>query len=164
MDTHDRDALLAHLLQQLHPTAIRRESRSRLSRHYYDMAKLVESDEGRRALTQHDLLARVADYKAMFHRQSAARYDLARAGTLRLIPEPATLDLLRRDYAAMREMFFEEPPSFDAITGALHSAEREINSSVSRGGNPRAQHPRARARRLGPRAHWLGQCAGCASR
>jgi hypothetical protein len=104
------------------------DSRERLSRHYYDLAQLIATDEGKAALQMHELLARVAEYKRIFYPQAKARYELARAGSLRLIPNEDTLAHLRRDYQEMREMFFEDPPSFDVIIEALRKAEVELNS------------------------------------
>ena len=103
-------------------------SRDRVSRHYYDLSRLVKTDAGKKALLQYDLLERVADYKAMFWPQKSARYDLARAGTLRLVPDDPTQRLLRADFISMQEMFFGSPPSFEEVMATLESTEREINS------------------------------------
>jgi hypothetical protein len=35
---------------------------------------------------------------------------------------------LRRDYAAMSEMIFGEPPEFDSVVSGLESLERRLNA------------------------------------
>jgi hypothetical protein len=107
------------------------ESRDRVSRHYYDLAELVRTHEGQAALAQTDLLDRVAEHKSIFHRRAKARYDLARAGTLILVPPAESLEILRRDYAAMKEMFFGAPPLFDDIIQTLRETEVRINAGAS---------------------------------
>lgn len=102
---------------------------ARLSRHYYDLAQLATHPEiGPRALTRFDLLARVAQHKDFFYRNSWSRYDLALPGTLRLLPPPERLPGLRSDYARMRDMFFAEPPIFDSLLSNLRTLEARLNS------------------------------------
>lgn len=100
----------------------------RLSRHYYDMAMLSDSDTYQEALADMHLLEAVATHKQRFFSSAWARYEEARAGTLRLSPHAALKTLLDRDYAKMREMIFDEPPSFDWILERIASVEADINS------------------------------------
>ena len=102
----------------------------RLSRHYYDLAQLAASDIGEKALADMSLLERVATHKKVFFRAGWAKYDEARPGSLRLVPLESKQDGLRRDYASMSEMFFDERPSFEQIIGALQTLEERINSQV----------------------------------
>ncbi len=101
----------------------------RLSRHYADLAALAGGDVGTRALARPDLLAAVAAHKARYFPASWARYPDATPGTLRLVPHPELERALRRDYAAMRDMFFDEPEPFDTVLAALAALERAINAS-----------------------------------
>lgn len=101
---------------------------SRLSRHYYDFFRLVDHVDGRAALANSELLAEVAKHKSSLFTRPAARYDLARPGTLRLLPSDDALTEIRRDYQEMREMFFEAPPSFEEIIEQLRALELQINS------------------------------------
>ncbi|WP_246696336.1 nucleotidyl transferase AbiEii/AbiGii toxin family protein [Mesorhizobium sp. SARCC-RB16n] len=55
------------------------------SRHYYDLAMILASDEGSAAAADLGLLATVAKHKATFFRSGWANYDTARPGTLRLV-------------------------------------------------------------------------------
>ncbi|MBB5066648.1 hypothetical protein HDF15_005029, partial [Granulicella mallensis] len=74
------------------------------------------------------LLRSVVKFKERFYYSSWARYDLAVPGSFRLSPPDSQLPALERDYRAMREMFYREPPTFGAILAGLASLEHEINT------------------------------------
>lgn len=99
------------------------------SRHYYDLAMLLESDDGKAAAADLDLLATVAKHKATFFRSGWASYDTARPGTLRLMPSEVRIKDLRTDYRAMAPMMFDErPPTFDDILAKIETLQETINS------------------------------------
>jgi len=98
------------------------------SRHYYDLAMLLDTEAGQAAAVDFDLLATVARHKATFFRSGWANYDTARPGTLQLMPREARLKDLRADYRAMAPMMFDEkPPSFDDILGKIKQIQDTIN-------------------------------------
>lgn len=112
----------------LHAEAHRRKpSPARHSRHYADLAALAEHEAGRRALQRDDLRARVVAHKQVFFADKSARYETAVAGSFRLVPDDDRLPDLERDYRAMREMFFEEPPPWSQVVARLRRLESEIN-------------------------------------
>ncbi|AWV24693.1 Hypothetical protein RADP37_05354 [Roseomonas mucosa] len=99
------------------------------SRHYYDLAMLLETVEGQAAIADFDLLAQVAHHKAIFFRSGWASYETARPGTLRLMPEDARVRDLRADYRAMAPMMFDQTPlSFEDILAKIAEAQETINS------------------------------------
>ncbi|MBB4611289.1 nucleotidyl transferase AbiEii/AbiGii toxin family protein [Sphingomonas yabuuchiae] len=99
------------------------------SRHYYDLAMLLDTEEGQAAVTDFDLLAQVTQHKATFFRSGWASYETARPGTLRLLPDDARVKDLRADYRAMAPMMFDQkPPSFDSILAKLAAVQQTINS------------------------------------
>ena len=53
---------------------------------------------------------------------------MAKPGSFRLSPPPSQIAELERDYRAMRDMFYREPPEFDEVLRALQALEGEINS------------------------------------
>ena len=99
----------------------------RYSRHYYDLAMLARSPIRAEALADTALLEQVVRHKQTFYPSGWARYDLARAGSLRLVPPRERLAALERDYRSMSVMIFGEPPSFDSIVETLGALEKEIN-------------------------------------
>lgn len=79
------------------------------------------------ALADNDLLERVVKFKDKFYRCPWARYDLAKRGTMKLLPPNYNLTKLRSDYDHMQNMLFGEKPSFDEIMHAMAQLEEEIN-------------------------------------
>jgi hypothetical protein len=107
-----------------------RQLRDRLSRHYYDVARLWESGIGRDALNDGgDLLRKVARHHAIFFKTGWARYHEAVPGSLRLVPPAERRTSLEADYRQMREMFFKDPPSFAEIVRVLTEIELAVNGS-----------------------------------
>lgn len=117
----------------LHAEAHRSEpakaSAERRSRHYYDLVMLWRCSVGRRALARLELLTVVAEHKRVYFPSTAAHYETARPGSLRLVPEAEALAALRRDYTQMDELLFGEPPTFDELVDGLREIEREINGA-----------------------------------
>ncbi|MDD3148061.1 MAG: nucleotidyl transferase AbiEii/AbiGii toxin family protein [Candidatus Riflebacteria bacterium] len=115
----------------LHQVAFADEAKSllpRYSRHFYDLGQMANSTVRTRALSNLELLRDVAEFKSKFYRSPAARYDLARPGTLKILPSPAKLQELKTDYLKMQEMFFVTPPAFETLIADLKKLENEINS------------------------------------
>ena len=100
----------------------------RQSRHYSDLARMTTTQEGQAALKDVGLLRAVADHKATYFAFSAARYELARPGSLRLVPDDDLVRQLRLDYNSMSEMFVTEPPGFDEVISKIAALEATINA------------------------------------
>jgi hypothetical protein len=105
------------------------QMKKRLSRHYYDVYCLAQGEIGRLALQKMELLQNVVEHNMLFFRRPWAHYQTAVAGTLHLVPPDDRYEELQRDYSAMREMFFSEPPPFEQILEMLRSLEESINTS-----------------------------------
>lgn len=99
----------------------------RYSRHYYDVAKMAESPVKNAALVDVDLLADVVEFKERFYPRGWARYDLARPGSFRLVPEGHVLAAVWADYRSMANMIFGDVPEFDDILTILKKLQDEIN-------------------------------------
>lgn len=112
--------------------AIRGELRGgghRISRHYYDLHQLMQSDAGKAALSDPALGADCVDHARMFFNRPAFDLASARPPTFVLTPEGEMYDDLRRDYSAMTTMIFGDPPAFDAIVETIARIENTINST-----------------------------------
>lgn len=103
--------------------------RDRLARHYADFAALWRHESAKHARQRLDLLERVRVHKSRFFSSAWANYDTAVPGTLRLVPSSHRLNELRADYDAMRQMFLDEPLTFDEVVAILREAEDVLNSS-----------------------------------
>lgn len=116
----------------LHREAFRAEDRpfpARYSRHYYDLYRMMQTEVKDNALADNDLLTRVVAFKDKFYRCPWARYDLAKRGTMRLMPPEYNLDKLRDDYEHMQNMLFGDKPSFEEIVQNIARLELEINDA-----------------------------------
>ncbi|EPA95366.1 nucleotidyl transferase AbiEii/AbiGii toxin family protein [Pseudomonas mandelii] len=126
MRTFWEKATLIHV--ECHRPEIRTGA-ERLSRHWYDLARLADHDVGRQAVPDTELLRDVLNIKETFYRSGYSHYGRCMTGGLRLVPEPALLNALREDYQAMlaAQMFYGETLPFDRIVERLSSLEQEIN-------------------------------------
>lgn len=103
------------------------EQPSRYSRHYYDLAMMANSAVKELALADLDMLDAVVAFKKRFYDRGWAQYDLAKPGTLKLMPEEHVLTVLRKDYVEMQDLIFGDSPSFDEMMATLGELETEIN-------------------------------------
>lgn len=100
----------------------------RYSRHYYDVAMMADGKIRQEAFADKELLAQVVKHKETFYPSGWARYDLAKPGSLRLVPPEGRLKPLEQDYKKMSVMIFGEQPPFDSVMDRLADLERDINS------------------------------------
>lgn len=106
----------------------------RYSRHYYDLAMLAQGKWRKEALGDMQLLADVVKHKQTFYPSAWARYDLARPGTLQLVPAEDRKEALEKDYGQMGEMLFGKPAAFSEILKTLKGLEEEVNANKEAGG------------------------------
>jgi hypothetical protein len=92
-----------------------------------DLLKLAENPIRRRAIEDSELLRQVVEFKQRFYPCGWARYDDAKRGTFRLVPDTERRPALRRDYRDMEMMSFGETPKFDTVMDTLQLLEDEIN-------------------------------------
>jgi len=100
----------------------------RVSRHYYDLFRLLASPAGASAASNMVLAADcVAHAQMFFFRRD---FDLADAkpGRFTLMPKDGMTAALRTDYRAMSSMIFGKPPEFEEILDAIQRFEQALNS------------------------------------
>ncbi len=100
----------------------------RYSRHYYDLAIMARSTVKDEALADLELLEQVVSFKQKFYPAAWAKFEEAKPGTLKLLPEAYRMDSLAKDYKAMGHMIFDKQLSFDEIMETLATLEDEINA------------------------------------
>lgn len=100
----------------------------RYARHYYDLYCLGHSSNKKKALDNLELLYKVVDFKRKFYPRGWAKYEDAKAGTLKLVPPLYRFEELQKDYQNMTEMFFDEYPDFQLLMEYIKELETEINS------------------------------------
>lgn len=101
----------------------------RLSRHWFDLARLLETGHADRALADRDLAAQVGRHKTDFFAEDGVDYLDAVAGGLRLIPSTGFLPEVATDYARMREAGYlaETAMTFEALMERIAELEASAN-------------------------------------
>ena len=74
-----------------------------------------------------ELLRQVVAFKDRFYPAASAHYELAKPGTMRLMPPEDCLPVLRADNEHMKNMIFGEKPEFEDVLEVIRTMEREIN-------------------------------------
>lgn len=106
-----------------------RPSVDRLSRHWYDLAKLAQHSIGEEAIINTDLLSDVVTCKEVLYYTARAKYEDCLNGNLRLVPNEELSQALEKDYNEMikANMFWDDPPTFRDICDSLGSIEEQLN-------------------------------------
>jgi hypothetical protein len=100
----------------------------RMSRHYYDVHRLMGAPVGENACTDNALIEDCVRHARMFFYRNHTGLHEAKRGSFRLRPSAAMLDPLRKDYDAMTTMIFGEVPAFEAVLESVARAEERLNA------------------------------------
>lgn len=99
----------------------------RVSRHYYDVHRIFQSELGARAVANRELGTDCVAHARMFFNSPDLGLDRAAPGMFSLSVTEAMLGELRRDYARMTGMIIGAPPEFDEVMASVAAVENEIN-------------------------------------
>ena len=99
----------------------------RVSRHYYDVYRLLASEIGRKAMTDAAMAEDCVRHARMFFNRRD--FDLLSAvpGSFALTPHDGMFAELRRDYVAMSGMIFGRLPTVDQVVEAISELEYLLN-------------------------------------
>jgi hypothetical protein len=100
----------------------------RVSRHYYDVFRLLASRVGRLAIDDMDMAADCVAHAQMFFNRPHLDLETAAPGTYALTPHDAMIGDLRRDYAAMSTMIFGVVPGFEEVMESIKNLEFILNT------------------------------------
>lgn len=100
----------------------------RVSRHYYDVYRLLESEAGRAAVDDLQLAADCVRHARMFFNSPDLNLATAIPGSFALSPTRDMAVDLARDYGAMKGMIFGEAPPFEMILERIARFEALVNS------------------------------------
>jgi hypothetical protein len=99
----------------------------RVSRHYYDVHRILQSELGARAIANRALGADCVAHARMFFNSPDLGLDRATPGVYSLTPSDQMIEDLRRDYGRMAGMIIGDPPGFDEVIASIAVLERELN-------------------------------------
>jgi hypothetical protein len=108
-----------------HRGELRQEGR--VTRHYYDVHRLLGADVGRAAVANPVLAAECVRHARMFFDRPDLDLAQAAPGTYALAPSPAMRERLARDYENMAAMIFGPIPAFDDVMRSVSELERQLN-------------------------------------
>ena len=112
----------------LHVESFQAKAKQFFSRHYYDVAAMLRTQVGQTASRDLAMLEDLRFFKSTYYYAASARYDLARPGSLIVVPGPESLREIAIDYRNMRQMFLSDPLPFDDVIARLRQFETEINA------------------------------------
>ena len=120
--------VIAHGLRRwFERRGVLRQEGQRVSRHYYDLHCLLDSDVGKAALANWELGADCVRHARMFFDRPDYNLVSAVPGTFAVAPAEA----LGRDYANTTPMIFGSAPAFEDILASANEIEKTINSRGS---------------------------------
>jgi hypothetical protein len=103
----------------------------RISRHYYDLHRLMAGEVGARALADPVLGADAIAHARMFFDRPDFDLASATAPTFALAPDGAMHEALARDYRLMAAMIFGEIPPFETVLESVFDLDRRLNAAAA---------------------------------
>jgi len=101
----------------------------RMSRHYYDLEKLMDTEFGKKALSDSDLYNHMIEHRQQFYNLHYMDYSKDRSENISIYPPKDLLDAFRTDYANMINTFiFKEAPSFDVLMRRISELEQRFHN------------------------------------
>jgi hypothetical protein len=126
----DKAVILHGLRQWFEKRGVLRGGGQRVSRHYYDIYRLLESDTGRNAANDFALAADCVRHARMFFNSPDLNLATAVPGTFTLSPNRDLAADLARDYTAMTGMIFGEAPPFAQVLDRVAEFEATVNAGA----------------------------------
>jgi hypothetical protein len=99
----------------------------RVSRHYYDVYRLLASETGRKATEDAEMAEDCVRHARMFFNRTDLDLASAVPGSFALTPHDGMLADLWRDYEAMSGMVFGPIPTVDAVVATIAELEQRLN-------------------------------------
>jgi len=123
----DKVVILHGLRRWFDRRGVLRGGGQRVSRHYYDLHRLLESDAGKAALADLGLGRDCVRHARMFFNSTDLDLATADPGSFALVPSDVMLRELRRDYQAMSGMVFGQAPAFDDVMASVTALDTQVN-------------------------------------
>jgi hypothetical protein len=102
----------------------------RVSRHYYDVYRLLASKIGQNATGDMAMAEDCVRHARMFFNRPDLNFASATPGSFALTPHDGMLADLRRDYEAMSGMVFGPIPDVDEVVAAIAELEQRLNRGL----------------------------------
>lgn len=123
----DKVIILHGLRQWYDRRGVLRYGGQRVSRHYYDLHRLMQSENAERWLADHQLAKDCATHAQLFFGSPDLGLEVAAPGSFTLMPAEAMIGPLRRDYDAMVGMVFNHVPPLEEVLASVAAIEQSAN-------------------------------------
>lgn len=122
----DKIIILHGLKQWFDRRGVVRQEGQRITRHYYDVYRLLDHPDGQAAVGDRELARNCARHARMFFNRPDLNLDAAVDGNFTPAPSDAMLAALERDYTNMRGMIFGEIPHFPNVIARIRQLEDDL--------------------------------------
>jgi hypothetical protein len=100
-----------------------------MTRHLYDISKLMDTKYMVEALTNRELYNKIVSHREMLTNVTWVDYSKHAPKDINFIPPESEIDKWKKDYTAMQEsMFYGETESFENLIIKLKGLNDKINS------------------------------------
>ncbi len=101
----------------------------RMTRHLYDLERLMDTEFGRKALSDIELYAKIVEHRRKFYHVGYADYDKNYPDKIDLIPPEICLPTWKSDYAEMQEHFvYGEKITFERLLERISELQGRFRS------------------------------------
>ena len=116
--------LLAEEFQKEKPRSVR------MSRHMYDLEKLMDTEYGREALSDRSLYDSIVEHRRLYYALKYVNYDLHNPATINfMIPQQAT-EVWKVDYENMRRFFiYGQSLEFDVLLKRMEELQERVRNN-----------------------------------
>ncbi|MBL4769400.1 MAG: nucleotidyl transferase AbiEii/AbiGii toxin family protein [Rhodobacteraceae bacterium] len=104
-----------------------RQDGQRISRHYYDLHCMLNTDKGKAAVADIELGRDCVAHAKTFFNRPAFNLDSVRQGSFSLVPPEEMAVRLVGDYKNTEVMIFGEAPTFESILNSIAILEEQLN-------------------------------------
>lgn len=103
----------------------------RMSRHLYDLEKLMDTQYGRDALSDGSLYNEIVEHRRTYYALKYINYDLHTPSTINFMIPKKELELWKTDYAAMKQFFiYGQSLEFNELTQRIEELNERIKKIV----------------------------------
>lgn len=102
----------------------------RMSRHLYDLEKMMDSQFGTDALSDRSLYDDIIRHRSIFNKIPSIDYNTHHPNTIRFIPPTTIIGEWAKDYQSMRENFIygQESLSFEKLIARMEELEKRVKN------------------------------------
>ena len=101
----------------------------RLSRHLYDLERLMDTEHGKQALKNGDLFYHIVEHRRVFTPVRGVDYDEHKPELIHVVPPDSVIADYETDYNTMQEsMFAGESLSWKELMNRLELLQKRINN------------------------------------